>query len=54
LPLTGPQQSATLKQEEINGCNYRNLNQARSAIGVFIETIYNRQRLHSALDYPIA
>ena len=24
----------TLKQEEINGCNYRNLNQARSAIGV--------------------
>ena len=41
----------TLKQEEINGCNYRNLNQARSAIGVFIETIYNHQRLHSALDY---
>jgi putative transposase len=41
----------TLKQEEINGCNYRNLNQARSATGVFIETIYNRQRLHSALDY---
>lgn len=41
----------TLKQEEINGCSYRNLNQARSAIGAFIETIYNRQRLHSALDY---
>ena len=41
----------TLKQEEINGCSYRNLNQARSAIGTFIETIYNRQRLHSALDY---
>src|SRR4029077_13947796 len=41
----------TLKQEEINGCSYHNLNQARSAIGAFIETIYNRQRLHSALDY---
>ena len=41
----------TLKQEEINGRSYRNLNQARSAIGAFIETIYNRQRLHSALDY---
>jgi putative transposase len=27
------------------------LSQARSAIGAFIETVYNRQRLHSALDY---
>jgi hypothetical protein len=41
----------TLKQEEINGNSYRNLSQARSAIGAFIETIYNRQRLHSALAY---
>ena len=41
----------TLKQEEINGSSYRNLSQARSAIGAFIETVYNRQRLHSALDY---
>jgi hypothetical protein len=39
----------TLKQEEINGSSYRNLRQARSAIGAFIETVYNRQRLHSAL-----
>jgi transposase InsO family protein len=31
----------TLKQEEINGGSYRNLSQARSAIGAFIETVYN-------------
>ena len=41
----------TLKQEEINGSNYRKLSQARSAIGAFIEAVYNRQRLHSALAY---
>jgi len=41
----------TLKQEEINGSCYRNLRQARSAVGAFIETVYNRQRLHSALAY---
>jgi putative transposase len=41
----------TLKQEEISGRSYRNLGQARSAIGAFIETAYNRQRLHSALAY---
>ena len=41
----------TLKQEEISGSSYRNLGQARSAIGAFIETAYNRQRLHSALAY---
>jgi transposase InsO family protein len=34
----------TLKQEEINGNSYRNLRQARSAIGAFIETVYNHQR----------
>jgi putative transposase len=43
----------TLKQEEINGSSYRNLHQARSAIGAFIETLYNRQRLHSALAYRL-
>jgi putative transposase len=29
----------TLKQEEINGSSYRNLRQARSAVGTFIETV---------------
>ena len=33
------------------GRNYRDLNQARDAIGAFIEDVYNRQRLRSALAY---
>jgi len=41
----------TLKQEEIDGGAYRNAEDARSQIGRFIEQVYNRQRLHSALDY---
>jgi putative transposase len=41
----------TLKQEEVDGRNYRNLKHAREAIGAFIEGAYNRQRLHSALAY---
>ncbi len=41
----------TLKQEEINANSYRDLCQARSAIGAVIETLYNGQRLHSALAY---
>ena len=41
----------TLKQEEVDGRNYRDLNEAREAIGAFIEDVYNRQRLHSAVAY---
>jgi putative transposase len=41
----------TLKQEEVDGRDYRDLEHARQAIGVFIEQVCNRQRLHSALDY---
>lgn len=33
------------------GQAYRNLDHARGDISAFIETIYNRQRLHSAFDY---
>lgn len=41
----------TLEQEEVDASAYRNLEQARAAIGEFIESVYNRQRLHSALDH---
>jgi putative transposase len=41
----------TLKHEEVDGRDYRNLSQARDAIGAFIEDVYNRRRLHSALAY---
>jgi transposase InsO family protein len=41
----------TLKAEEVDGSSYRDLADARSRIGRFIEDIYNRQRLHSALGY---
>ena len=46
----------TLKQEEVDGQSYRDLAEATAAIGTFIDQVYNRQRLHSALDYlaPVA
>jgi putative transposase len=41
----------TLKAEEVNGADYRDLADASARIGQFIETVYNHQRLHSALRY---
>jgi hypothetical protein len=40
-----------LKVEEVDGTAYRDLADARARIGQFIDTVYNSQRLHSALDY---
>jgi len=42
---------STLKREEVDGRACRTLPQARRSIGRFIEDVYNRQRLHSALNY---
>ena len=41
----------TLKYEEVHRNEYRNLNEARSTIRTFLEKIYNRKRLHSAIGY---
>jgi putative transposase len=41
----------TLKYEEVYRTEYRNLAQARTGIGEFLEKVYNQKRLHSALSY---
>jgi transposase InsO family protein len=42
---------ATLEWELIDGANWSTRDQARSAILEYIETWYNRRRLHSSLGY---
>ena len=46
----------TLKSEEIDGTRYRDHRDAAGHIGGFIDQVYNRQRLHSALgcQTPVA
>jgi putative transposase len=41
----------TLKEEDVNGKTYASIDEARAHIGAFLETVYNRGRLHSALGY---
>jgi len=41
----------TLKKEEIDARTYSNLEQLEQNIEEFLDTVYNRVRLHSALGY---
>ncbi|MGH9477560.1 MAG: IS3 family transposase [Terriglobales bacterium] len=41
----------TLKYEEVLRNEYRDLADARSQIGVFLDKVYDQKRLHSALGY---
>ncbi|MCK1741215.1 IS3 family transposase [Bradyrhizobium sp. 139] len=41
----------TLKTEEVDGRSFKGIEDARRSIAVFIEIVYNAERLHSALSY---
>jgi putative transposase len=41
----------TLKTEEINGKAFADISDARRRVNGFIDEVYNKDRLHSALGY---
>jgi Integrase core domain len=49
--MAGPPAIKTLKQEQIHGRDWRDLDALRAELTTFFEITYNHQRLHSALNY---
>jgi putative transposase len=41
----------TLKEEQVRGHQWRDLDALRADLRTFLQITYNHQRLHSALDY---
>lgn len=41
----------TIKEEEVDLSEYRNFAEARESIGRFLEEVYLKKRIHSALGY---
>jgi putative transposase len=41
----------TVKEEQVRGQQWRDLNALRADLAWFLQITYNHQRLHSALDY---
>ena len=53
LPIYAKAESfmKTLKTEELNARSFKCIQDARTRIEDFIDNIYNKERLHSALGY---
>jgi len=43
----------TLKNELIHQCQFQTQQQAKQEVFDYIETYYNRKRIHSAIDYRV-
>ena len=41
----------TIREDEVYLSDYANMAEAREQIGHFINVVYRRERIHSALDY---
>jgi transposase InsO family protein len=41
----------TIKEEEVDLSEYRDFADAHSQLGRFLDDVYNRKRIHSALGY---